>query len=118
MRYKWQVAEHPLIEVADMDRSSCIDYVETRGAGDTSEVQLCRLPCSVHEDALWRIMKKNDLVSFADAVAMGMKTREIKIFEGKEFLDQSGKRLDEVNFQEVQMERNDWSHECEGVCRG
>ncbi|WP_121605537.1 phosphoadenosine phosphosulfate reductase family protein [Virgibacillus sp. Bac332] len=114
MREKWQIAEHPLIEVVNMDRTACISYVERQGLG-TPAKSSC-IGCPFHDDGLWRDMKKNDPKSFKDAVYIDRKIKDLPRFKGQAYLHRSGKPLDEVDFQENQMEIFDFINECEGMC--
>ncbi|MEX3621879.1 phosphoadenosine phosphosulfate reductase domain-containing protein [Viridibacillus arvi] len=111
----WQEAEHPLIDVIQMNRSNCIAYVEREGLG-TPAKSSC-IGCPYHDDTTWREMKLNDPESFADAVAIDKKIRVMPKLKGQTFLHRSCKPLGEVNFNEDQMDIWDmFDNECEGMC--
>ena len=112
---KWIEAEHPLVDVVDVDRSACIAYVEREGLG-TPAKSSC-IGCPFHDDVTWREMKKEDPESFADAVKIDKIIRNTKGLKGQTFLHRSCKPLDEVDLQEDQMDIWDmFGNECEGMC--
>lgn len=111
----WQEAEHPLVDIADVDRSACITYVEREGLG-TPAKSSC-IGCPFHDDVTWREMKLNDPVSFADAVEVDEKIRKMPKLKDETFLHKSCKPLKDVDLQEDQMDIWDmFGNECEGVC--
>ena len=110
----WQTAEHPLIDIANVDRSACIAYVEREGLG-TPEKSSC-IGCPFHDETTWREMKLNDPESFADAVEVDKKIRNMPKLEAKTFLHKSCKPLDEVDLNEDQMDMDFFLNECEGMC--
>lgn len=111
----WQIAEHPLVDIVDVDRSACIAYVEREGLG-TPAKSSC-IGCPFHDDMTWREMKLYDPQSFADAVAVDEQIRKMPKLKGQTFLHRSCKPLKEVNFQEGQMDIWDmFGNECEGMC--
>lgn len=110
----WQTAEHPLIDVVNMDRSNCIAYVEREGLG-TPPKSSC-IGCPFHDNATWLHMKRNNPDAWAEAVAVDHAIRNLSQFNGEVFLHKSGKPLDEVDLNENQLEFDLWGNECEGVC--
>lgn len=114
MPNKWQVAEHPLVEIMDVDRSACIAYVEREGLG-TPAKSSC-IGCPFHDNTTWREMKLRDPESFADAVEIDKKIRKMPKLNGEVFLHRSCIPLGEIGFNEDQMEINDFLNECEGMC--
>lgn len=110
----WQVAEHPLIEVVNVDRSACVAYVERMGLGTPSKSSC--IGCPYHDDSMWRDMKLNDPASFSDAVYIDRQIKKLPHFKGEAYLHRSGKPLDEVYFQEDQMDIDMFINECEGMC--
>lgn len=114
-RVGWQVAEHPLVDVVNVDRSTCIAYVEREGLG-TPAKSSC-IGCPFHDDGIWRDMKLYDPESFEDAVYIDRLIKKLPKFKGEAYLHRSGKPLDEVDFQEDQMDFWDmFGNECEGMC--
>lgn len=111
----WIEAEHPLVEVVDIDRSACIAYVERDGLG-TPAKSSC-IGCPFHDNTTWLEMKKHDPESWADAVAIDKKIRKMPKINGQVFLHRSCVPLDEVLLAEDQL--NIWDmfgNECEGFC--
>lgn len=110
----WQIAEHPLIEIADVDRSACIAYVEREGLG-TPAKSSC-IGCPFHDDVAWREMKLHDRESFDDAVAIDRQIRKMPKLNGEVYLHRQCKPLDEIDFMEDQMDLDMFINECEGYC--
>ena len=111
----WQEAEHPLVDIANVDRSACITYVEREGLG-TPAKSSC-IGCPFHDDVTWREMKLNDPVSFADAVEVDEKIRKMPKLKDNTFLHKSCNPLKDVDLQEDQMDIWDmFGNECEGMC--
>ena len=113
-RERWQVAEHPLVDVVNIDRSACVAYVEREGLG-TPAKSSC-IGCPFHDFNAWRDMKINDTASWGDAVYIDKKIRNLARFENNAYLHSSAKPLDEVDFQENQMDIYHFINECEGMC--
>jgi hypothetical protein len=111
---KWQVAEHPLIDVVDLDRSACIRYVEKEGLG-TPAKSSC-IGCPFHDNNAWREMKINDREAFDDAVEIDKLIRNTPRFKNAAYLHRSGLPLDEVDFGENQLDIDMFINECEGMC--
>lgn len=114
IKLSWQQAEHPLVEVLNMDRSNCIAYVERTGLG--TPAQSSCIGCPFHDDTLWREIKLNDPESWKDAVEFDRKIRNMPRLKGEAYLHRSGLPLDEVDLQENQMELDFFINECEGMC--
>lgn len=113
-RVNWQKAEHPLVDILNMDRSACIAYVERLGLGTPSKSSC--IGCPFHDDEMWREMKLHNRKEFEDAVKIDKLVRNLPQFKGKAYLHRSGKPLDEVDFQENQMDIDMFLNECEGMC--
>jgi hypothetical protein len=111
---KWQIAEHPLIDIVNVDRSACIAYVEREGLG-TPAKSSC-IGCPFHDDTTWREMKIHDPESFADAVAVDRQIRRMPKLKGDVYLHRSCRPLDQVDFMEDQMDMDFFINECEGMC--
>lgn len=114
MPNKWQIAEHPLVEIINVDRSACIAYVEREGLG-TPAKSSC-IGCPFHDDTTWREMKLYDPESFADAVEVDRQIRKMPKIKGEVYLHRSCKPLDEIDFQENQIDMFHFMNECEGMC--
>lgn len=111
MRDKWQTAEHPLIEVLEMDRQDCIEYVEREGLG-TPPRSSCS-GCPFNNKARW-LEIRNDPTSWADVVMMDRKLREVN---PNTFLHNSKQPLEDVIFDEkIENEIDLFNNECEGMC--
>lgn len=113
-RDKWMTAEHPLIDVVDMDRTACIKYVEDEGLG-TPAKSSC-IGCPFHDNSTWLDMKLNDKESWDDAVFIDTQIRNLPGMKGEVFLHRSGLPLDEVDLGENQLDLNLFDNECEGMC--
>ena len=114
MKEKWLVAEHPLVDIVNMDRSACVAYVEREGLG-TPPKSSC-IGCPFHDDTVWLEMKKHDPKSWSDAVYIDKMIRNMPKLKSQCFLHKSCKPLDEVDFGEDQLEFDLFTNECEGFC--
>lgn len=114
MKEKWLVAEHPLVDIVNMDRSACVAYVEREGLG-TPPKSSC-IGCPFHDDTVWLEMKKHDPKSWNDAVYIDKMIRNMPKLKSQCFLHKSCKPLDEVDFGEDQLEFDLFINECEGFC--
>lgn len=114
MKEKWLVAEHPLVDIVNMDRSACVAYVEREGLG-TPAKSSC-IGCPFHNDTVWLEMKKHDPKSWNDAVYIDKMIRTMPKLKSQCFLHKSCKPLDEVDFGEDQLEFDLFTNECEGFC--
>lgn len=111
MRDKWQTAEHPLIDIVDIDRDGCIKYVEDEGLG-TPAKSSC-IGCPYHSNATWIEIKNKDPEAFADAVAFEKKLQEKKDI----YLHQTCISLDQIDFDSIELKHQDlFANECEGIC--
>lgn len=110
----WIVAEHPLIDLVQMNRSNCIAYVERTGLG-TPAKSSC-IGCPFHDNRTWLDMKRNDKPSWDDAVFMDKKIRKMPKLDGEVYLHRSCLPLDEVDLNEGQLDFDDFINECEGFC--
>lgn len=111
----WIEAEHPLVDVIDVDRSACIAYVERTGLG-TPAKSSC-IGCPFHDDTTWLELKKNDPKSFEDACVIDDMIRKMPRLNSQCFLHKSCKPLREVDLNENQLTFDDlFTNECEGMC--
>jgi hypothetical protein len=117
-REKWQVAEHPLVDIMEVDRQSCILYVEQTGLG-TPPKSSC-IGCPFRDNNAWREMKLRDPASWKDAVAVDNYLRTATQYQNdkaQNYIHRSGIPLEEVDFQTNQLEFDDmFTNECEGMC--
>lgn len=111
---KWIEAEHPLIDVVQMNRSNCIAYVERDGLG-TPAKSSC-IGCPFHDNQTWLDMKRNDPQSWEDAVYLDEKIRKMPKLKSQCFLHKSCTPLKDVDLGENQMDFDDFINECEGFC--
>ena len=113
---KWIEAEHPLVEIVNVDRSACIAYVERTGLG-TPAKSSC-IGCPFHDDQTWLELKRNDPKSFEDACYVDDLIRTMPKLKSKCFLHKSCKPLREVDLNEDQISffDDDFTNECEGFC--
>jgi len=110
----------PLIEQG-MSRQNCLSLLKDMGWPQPTK-SACTF-CPYHDDALWREMKKNDPVSFADAVVIDRAIRPgmpgPKRPEGEAwFLHRSLVPLDQVDFRNAEEAGQGrlFADECEGMC--
>lgn len=111
---KWIEAEHPLVEVIDVDRSACIAYVERTGLG-TPAKSSC-IGCPFHDDQTWLDLKRNDPKSFEDACYIDDLIRNMPKLKSKCYLHKSCTPLRDVDLNENQLTIDDFINECEGMC--
>jgi hypothetical protein len=112
-RVKWITHRFPLIE-KEMTRLDCLNFMEKNGI-ERPPKSSC-IGCPFHDDWTWRDMKINRPDEFRDAVEIDKEIRTLPRFKGQAFLHRSCIPLDEINFQENQMEFDFFINECEGHC--
>lgn len=110
----WIEAEHPLIDVIQMNRTNCIAYVEREGLG-TPAKSSC-IGCPFHDNTTWLDMKRNDPESWQDAVLLDEKIRNMPRLKSKCYLHKSCTPLSEVDLNENQLTMDEFINECEGFC--
>lgn len=106
----------PLIEV-NMSRLQCLAWIE-KHAYPMPTKSACTF-CPYHNDALWREMKNNDPVSFADAIEIDNMIRDgVRGTKQKLYLHSSLRPLAEVDFRNAEDagQINMFNNECEGLC--
>lgn len=111
---KWIEAEHPLIDIHQMNRSNCIAYVQREGLG-TPAKSSC-IGCPFHDNGTWLDLKRNDPESFEDACFIDEKIRRLPGLKSEVYLHKSCKPLREVDLNEDQLTFDDFINECEGFC--
>lgn len=117
-RLPYIVHRWPLIE-RRMTRVDCLAWLKVRGYPIPPK-SACTF-CPYHDDALWRDMRANDPVSFADALAVDRAIRNGLPGARKHaqwFLHVSRKPLDEVDFRTAEEAGQGrlFANECEGMC--
>lgn len=110
----WITAEHPLVDVVNVDRSRCITYVE-RELGFTPKKSACII-CPFHDNATWLEIKKDDPEGFEAACKLDEKIRNGLAYKDELFLHKSRKPLKEVDLNENQLDIDYFLNECEGFC--
>lgn len=116
----WITAEHPLVDILEMDREECIKWVE-KELGATPPKSSC-IGCPFHNNAMWLDMKKNDPESWADAVEVDEHIRTLPRFKDQAFLHRSCQPLKDVTFYEHTDifnfidDEDGFTNECEGMC--
>ena len=107
----------PLIE-ENMNRRDCIAWFAKNYPGRALAKSAC-IGCPFHDDASWREMKKNDPVSWADAVEVDKLLRADPDNPYMEYMHRSCVPLDEVDLRTAadmgQIEFG-FDDECEGMC--
>lgn len=110
----WRIAEHPLVDVLNIDRSACNAYVE-RTLGFTPHASSCEI-CPFHDNTTWLKIKKEDPAGFERACQLDEQIRHGLKYKNKLYLHKSRKPLREVDLQEDQTTIDDFINECEGFC--
>jgi len=109
----WIEAEHPLIDVVDMDRQACIEYVEKEGLG-TPPRSAC-IGCPYRDNRSWYDIKINHPEEFQTAVNIDEVIRHSLPY-GSAFLHVDRIPLTEVDFRSKLDDPNQFDNECEGMC--
>ena len=114
-RDKYIYHRFPLIE-KQMRRHNCITWFEEHYSGRPLAKSAC-IACPFHDNTLWRDMKVNDPVSFADAVDFDKKIRNLPTFKQEQYVHRSCKPLDEVDFDNAEDKgQMSFLDECDGMC--
>ena len=114
-RDKYIYHRFPLIEQR-MHRYHCKQWFAERYEGRLLPKSAC-IACPFHSDDMWRDIKINDPVSFADAVEFDKSIRHIPSFDGEQYLHRSCQPLDKVDFQNAEDKGQlSFLDECEGMC--
>ena len=114
-RDKYIYHRFPLIEQR-MHRYHCKQWFSERYEGRVLPKSAC-IACPFHSDDMWRDIKINDPVSFADAVEFDRSIRHISSFDGEQYLHRSCQPLDKVDFQNAEDKGQlSFLDECEGMC--
>jgi hypothetical protein len=110
----------PLIELG-LSRARCLEWFDANGLPNPPK-SACTF-CPYHDDVMWRDMKKNDPVSFADAVAVDAAIRPGVAGNNRPqgegwFLHRSLKPLSEIDFRNAKDigQLSLFGDECEGMC--
>lgn len=108
----------PLIEIG-MSRQGCLKWMEERKYPKPPK-SAC-IGCPFHSDSMWRDIKDNDPVAWADAVEIDKLIREgaaARGIRGQQFIHRSCKPLDQVDLSTwAEKGQPDlFNMECEGMC--
>lgn len=106
----------PLIDL-NMSRLNCLTWMAENGYKKPSK-SACTF-CPYHDDSLWREMKRDDPVSFAEAVSIDKLIRGgVRGTTQTLYLHKSMKPLDEVDFRNAEDAGQGrlFQNECEGMC--
>ena len=111
----WLTNEYPLIDM-EFSRQKCLAWFATNHPGRKLEKSAC-IGCPYHDNGTWRDMKKNDPVSWADAVEFDKSIRK-DTHEPGQFLHQKLQPLEEIDFRTLEDlgQTNMFNDECEGMC--
>jgi hypothetical protein len=109
---RWITAEHPLVDLVDMDRTDCIKYVENEGIG-TPPKSAC-IGCPFRDNKSWLEIIQKDPEGFEQAIVLDDAIRHSMSY-GEAFLHASRIPLKDVKFHE-QTELDLFTNECEGMC--
>jgi hypothetical protein len=112
---KYITHQWPLVEKR-LRRSDCIRWLESKQIPIPGK-SACTF-CPYHNDAMWRDLKLNDKSSFAEAVAIDKRIRNLPKQIEPWYVHRSLKPLDQVDFStdEDRGQLNMFNNECEGMC--
>ena len=110
---------YPLID-AGYSRAQLYAWFNERYPDHVLPKSAC-IGCPYHADSVWKEMKENDPVSFADAVNVDWAIRNMPqargALRGEAFLHNLRIPLSEVEFStDLQTETQRMEEECEGLC--
>lgn len=100
----------PLIDQR-MDRNDCVIWCGNNGFRQPPR-SACVF-CHFHNDREWKAMKLNDIDSWNRAVNVDYQVRSVG---GTEYVHNSRKPLDQVQFGESDSQGDLFTNECEGMC--
>ncbi|MDP5277202.1 phosphoadenosine phosphosulfate reductase domain-containing protein [Chengkuizengella axinellae] len=109
-RERWITHRYPLIEKW-MTRLDCMNWLQRNGY-PVPPKSSC-VGCPFHDNHMWLDMKRNDLESWNEAVEMDREIRRLPQFKNEIYLHRSCVPLDQVNFNENQIEMFE---DCTGYC--
>lgn len=115
-REDWQVNRWPLIEL-HMTRRDCLKWMMERQYPEPPK-SAC-IGCPYHNNDMWRDMRDNDPVSWADAIEIDKIIRSgFRGMKKELFLHRSCVPLDQVDLStpEDRGQLNLFLNECEGMC--
>jgi hypothetical protein len=105
----------PLIEKS-MSRRDCLSWLSKHGY---SAPKSACIGCPFHNDAMWREMRDNDPVSWADAIAADRLIRQVGTnLRGRPFMHSQRVPLDQVDLSTLEDhgQLDLFNNECEGMC--
>lgn len=115
-REDWQVNRWPLIEER-MTREDCLRWLERHGYPRPPKSSC--IGCPFHSDAMWRDMRRDDPVAWADAVKIDQAIRTgIRGIRGQVYLHRTGVPLSEADLATAadRGQLDLFTNECEGAC--
>lgn len=111
----WIKNEYPLIEKR-LSRQDCLQWFKDRYPKRTLPKSSC-IGCPFHNNELWKDMKKNDSVSWKDAVVIDRLIRNGIYKTTKNlYIHRSLKPLEDINFNPQSNQIEMFGEECEGLC--
>lgn len=113
-RYPWQINRYPLID-RRMSRGDCMLWLERHGYPVPGK-SACTF-CPYRSDSSWLEMKRNDPVSWAEAVEVdeGLRRNQRALrLEATPYIHRSLRPLAEVDLSENQLDL--FGNDCEGYC--
>ena len=118
-RDRWITNVYPLID-AGYSRAQLYAWFSERFPDRVLPKSAC-IGCPYHADNVWKEMKENDPVSFADAVNVDWAIRNMPqargALKGEAFLHNLRIPLSEIEFStDLQTETQRMEEECEGLC--
>lgn len=117
---RWRRYCYPLIGLPDQilekpwRRWDCVNWLEENYPDRVVPRSSC-IGCPFHSDEEWKRLKENFPESFADAVEIDKRTRNLQGMNAKTFLHHSCKPLDQVEFSDSKQ-IDLFGNECEGMC--
>ncbi len=116
-RQRWIAHRWPLLE-RDFSRDNCRAWFAERYPGQSLPRSAC-IGCPYHTDAEWSAMRRDDPVSWRDAVEVdrALRTNErAERFGGEMYLHKSRVPLNEIAFHSSERQMRLFEEECEGMC--
>jgi hypothetical protein len=111
-RVQYIVNRFPLIE-ANISRRNCLEWMRAREFPEPPK-SAC-LGCPFHSDAMWRDLRDNDPIGWADAIQVDKEIRETD--RGQQFMHAARVPLDEVDLSTPEDRGQlNFLSECEGMC--
>lgn len=113
-RDKWQTNRWPLLE-AGMSRKDCLTWITANYHNLGLPPKSACIGCPFHSDDHWIDMRKNDPVSWKEAVEADREIRTQYKFKAQQFMHRACVPLDQVVFK-PRANAEQFGNECEGMC--